>query len=54
MKVYSNVYEVQTICHLQKRLKRLLSLSQFLSYYPLTIFFFFSDRPSGNITSVYL
>ena len=35
--IYSNVYEVKIIFHLQKQL---LSLSQFLSYFPLTIFFF--------------
>ena len=33
MKFYSNVYEVKTVCRLQKRL---LSFSQFLSYFPLT------------------
>ena len=37
MKIYSNVNEIKTLCHIQKRLLN-LSLSE---YFPLIIIFFF-------------
>ena len=45
MKLYSNVYEVKTICSVQK--KRLLSLYHFVSYFPFVIFVLLPHYPNA-------